>query len=162
MMMKPRAKLSQKHLPKLPPFPEEKPYYNLMKDGQEDVVDQSLQLKLEKRDLKFIKLQSDWKMSKVASLLVILTGSESMLCCCCSSYRTKVHLENVWTSKQMITEGDASISLRRLGAPSVIKRNQNKDQLQCNRNCNNNITLILSLSKSRTRRPPCFQGKLNQ
>ena len=26
-------------------------------------------------------------------------------------FRSKVHLENVWTSKQMITEGDAAISL---------------------------------------------------
>ena len=29
----------------------------------------------------------------------------------------------------MITEGEAAIPLERLGAPSVIKRNQNKDQL---------------------------------
>ena len=29
----------------------------------------------------------------------------------------------------MITEGNAAISLRRLGAPSVINNNQNKDQL---------------------------------
>ena len=35
-----------------------------MKDGYEDVVDQSLQLKREQRDFKFIKLQSDWKMSQ--------------------------------------------------------------------------------------------------
>ena len=44
-------------------------------------------------------------------------------------FRSKVHLENVWTSKQMITEGNAAIWLRRLGAPSVINNNQNKDQL---------------------------------
>ena len=38
----------------------------------------------------------------------------------------KVRLENGWNSKQMITEGE---SWTRLGAPNVIKRNQNKDQL---------------------------------
>ena len=37
----------------------------------------------------------------------------------------KVRLENGWNSKQMITEGEAAIPR----APSVIKRNQNKDQL---------------------------------
>ena len=43
----------------------------------------------------------------------------------------KVHLEKGWNSKRMTTEGEAAIPLEttRLGAPSVIKRNQNKDQL---------------------------------
>ena len=40
----------------------------------------------------------------------------------------KVHLEKGWNSKRMITEGEAAIPLE-LGAPSVIKRNHNKDQL---------------------------------
>ena len=41
----------------------------------------------------------------------------------------KVHLENGWNSKRMIPKAKLLFRWRRLGAPSVIKRKQNKDQL---------------------------------
>ena len=42
---------------------------------------------------------------------------------------TKVHLENGWNSKRMITEGEAAIPLETTRRAFGNKRNQNKDQL---------------------------------